>query len=205
MATIRSAISDDEIIELYRSGYSQNDIVRNYQVSVQRTRSVLQDAGFDTRGYRALSDTMKLVIMTLVRHGVYYLDIERVTDLSVDAIRDYVTRRMEPILNRSKTPPAQRIPSVEEFPARDTLTREYASGDTFCSLAEAHDLTEQDILFFYLSVTDDILTRHRKALRKNILASLAEGASIAQVARKNHISRSLAKKYANPNQKKEPS
>lgn len=195
MAIKRSAISDDQIIELYRSGYSQNDIIRNHQVSVQRTRAVLQDAGFDTRNYRTLNDTMKLVITSLVRRGVYYLDIERATDLSVDAIRDFVTRRMPPMPDRSKTPPARVVPSLKEFPERDGLVRDFSAGVTFCSLAESCALDEDEIFLLYLSLTDEALSVHGKALQTKIRAAHAEGTSLSMIARKNSISKSIVKKY----------
>lgn len=203
MAIKRSAISDEQIIELYRSGYSQNDIIRNHQVSVQRTRGVLQAAGFDTRNYRTLNDTMKLVITSLVRRGVYYLDIEEATDLSVDAIRDFVTRRMEPMTDRRKTPPERAIPSLKVFPERDALVREFSAGKTFCTIAEECALDEAEIFLLFMSLTDEAVFLHQKALKTIIHADHDNGTSVAMIARKNSISKSIVKKYLKPEVQKE--
>ncbi len=45
MNDIRLPIDDATIISLFRAGYSQNDIVSRYDVTVLRTRAVLQGAG----------------------------------------------------------------------------------------------------------------------------------------------------------------
>ena len=196
MAPEKTTIDDAQIIALYRAGHSQNDIVREYQVSVQRTRAVLKEANFDTRSYRALNETMERVIQSLVRKGVYYIDIERIADISFHAVRFYVTTRWKPDLEeRSRLPADLPVPDAEEFPMRDKLIAAYKKGISFCLLVNKYELDEDNIFSFYLSITDDTVNCHRKALRKRIQSDLASGLSVSMIARKSCISRAIIKKY----------
>lgn len=190
----KAAIDDEQIIALYESGFSQNDIVGNYHVSVQRTRTVLQNANFNTRGYRALNDTMKYVITSLVRSGVYYLDVERVTDISFHAIRDFVTRS-SPIENRRNVPPKKNLPSLDDFPERDAIVQAYESGTSFCILANAYSLDEKGVLQFYLSLSDRSVEKHCKMIQERIISDVSSGLSVSVISRKYWISRAIIKKY----------
>lgn len=199
MAHDKPAISDEQIVELYRSGFSQNDIAEKYHVSVQHTRAVLKEAGFNTRGYRALNDTMKTVVLTLVRNGVYYLDIERVTDIAFHAIRELVnSKRIPPssLENRSPSPPVKIIPSLHEFPERDEILAKYEHGTSFCVLVDEYSLDEDSILKFYLSISDGSVSRHKASMKKSVFTDLGVGLSLGVIARKNSISKAVARKYS---------
>lgn len=195
MTVEKAAITDETIVSLYESGLSQKDIVNNYQVSVQRTRAVLQEAGHNTRGYRALNDTMKKVIFCLVKEGVYYLDIERVTDISFHALRDYVIKRAPRIVGRKAVPPKVVRPSLEVFPKRDLIVSEFEDGATFCILVDKYSLSDKEILYFYMSLSDKSVSTHRKALKESILEDDKNGLSVGMIARKYSISRAIIKKY----------
>lgn len=92
MSAKRLLLSDEQIIALYDFGLSQKEIVQQYPVSVSRTRAVLQAAGFDTRGYRALSGNAMRVMKVLTMASFHGHDIDAVCDLSFHALRDVLER-----------------------------------------------------------------------------------------------------------------
>lgn len=191
----RAAIDDKQIISLYQSGLSQNDIAAIYKVSLSRTRSVLKDAKFDTRGYRALNEWQKRVIVALVRSGVRYLEVERVTDISFHALRDYIGR-IPRLTNRRTTPPVRVEPCPRRLPCKNELIYKFRCGTSFSKLAARYNLHERQILDFYHSIDEEILSEHRTALHEMILKDLADGLSVSIIARKYWISRAIVKQYS---------
>lgn len=196
MMAEKTEIDDKQIIALYQSGFSQNDIAGIYKVSLARTRAVLKGASFDTRGYRALNEWQKRIIVTLVRAGVRYLDVERVTDIAFHALRDYICR-IPPMADRGKLSSSHSILDEHGRPCVDALIREFRSGTSFSKLAAHHDLRDSQILYFYQKISEDDLVAHSKALREQILRDLDSGLSVSIIARKYWISRAIVKRYSN--------
>lgn len=190
-------ISDEQIISLYLNGYSQKDIVAKYKISANRTRTVLKEAGYDTSGFRTLHDRMKQVIRVLAISGVYYLDLERVSDISIHAIRDYM--HLNPQFGVRATLPPKRRNLLDEdtvkqsFPIQQEFLAKYDEGDSFCALAELYKFTDADVMYAYYSIQEGNIRAHQAALLSRILEDQAAGMSTSGIARKHIISRSLVK------------
>ena len=195
----KQTITDQGIVALYLKGYSQRDITEEYKVAAARTRSVLKEAGFNTRSFRSMSEVSKQIIRVLAVEGVYYNDIEAVTDLSVHAIREYVSSSK--IGPRSAVPPHKVYPTLESFEARDLFLDRFLVGESFSTLAEDLHFTDRDILNAYFTITEETCAAHAKALKERILRDFAAGFSCSGIARKNGVSRSIVKKYLKPGNK----
>lgn len=181
---IRLPISDKKIIELYLSGYSQNDIVANYDVSVFYTRSVLSAAGFNTRGFRALSPAAMKVIEVLVNSNVKYFDIEKVCDISFHAIRDYVKRSN---CKEKKSGTENKI----SFYQKAEFLEAYRTGNSFCYLYSAMSLQEGEILPAFKCIQEADVAVHRDNLQRKIKKFREKGLSDAGITQKLNISRSI--------------
>ena len=186
----RLPIKDQEIIELYKSGYSQNDIVKQYDVSVTYTRSVLASAGFDTRRFRTLSSTAVKVIETLVDAGIRYVDIERVCDISFHAIRDYIKR--SDYRARTKKSPL----TNSAFSHMPEFLKAYREGYSFCFLLESMSLEDSDILPAFRCIQEEDIALHRDKLRIKIEECRKAGLSDAGITQKLNISRSVVRHSA---------
>ena len=195
MVEEKATIGEKQIIALYQAGYSQNDIVSKYQVSVHKTREILKRANFDTRSYRSLNETMKKVIFTLVKAGVYYLGVERVTDISFHAIRQYILHQL-PIEDRKSVPPKAQDYNPAKLRNLNQLFSAFIAGESFCSLVDRHCLSEEDIIRFYLALDDDTLAAHRDSLKSLILSDIEDGLNQTFIAKKRMISRSIVKKIS---------
>lgn len=182
----RLPISDKKIIELYSSGYSQNDIVEQYDVSVFYTRSVLSAAGFNTRGFRTLSPAAVKVIETLVNSDVTYFEIEKVCDISFHAIRDYVKRSN--CRERKKD-----FKNMSSFPRKSEFLEAYRKGDSFCYLVNTLSLGDSEILSVFNCIREDDVAVHRDKLQFQIEKYRAEGLSDAGITQKLNISRSIVR------------
>ena len=192
MADTRLPIDDSTIVALFRAGYSQNDIVGRYNVSVLHTRAVLQDAGEDTRGFRALSDTAQRVIALLVQAGVYYRDIETVCDVSFHAVRDFVERhglRGE----RGHRPVSFVVPGDTVFVSKDDFLQGYLSGTSFFGMVTRLSLDDTEIVLAHRSISAEHIVQHRANLRLRIEQEHTNGLSPAGIARKLDISRSIVR------------
>ena len=185
MNDIRLPIDDATIISLFRAGYSQNDIVSRYDVTVLRTRAVLQGAGEDTRGFRTLSDTAQRVIELLVKAGVYYRDIETVCDVSFHAVRDFVERRD---LQGKR---GHRKDMV--FEDKSEFLQGYLSGISFFSMVSLLSLDDTGIVLAHRAVSAEHIVKHRANLRIRIEQEHTKGLSPAGIARKLDISRSIVR------------
>lgn len=192
MNDTRLPIDDNTIIALFRAGHSQNDIVSRYNVSVLRTRAVLQNAGEDTRGFRALSDTAQRVIQLLVQAGVYYRDIETVCDVSFHAVRDFVERRGLQG-KRGRRIVSFVVSKESAFESKDTFLEGYLSGTSFFSMVSLLALDDVDIVLAHRAVTAEHIVKHRANLRTRIEQEYAQGLSPAGIARKLDISRSIVR------------
>lgn len=192
MTETRLPIDDSTIISLFRAGYSQNDIVSRYNVSVLRTRAVLQNAGEDTRGFRALSDTAQRVIELLVQAGLYYRDVETVCDVSFHAVRDFVERRG---LQGKRGHRAVTIivPKDLVFEDKDEFLQGYLSGTSFFGMVDLLSLSDTDIILAHRSVSAEHIVEHRANLRIRIQQEYTKGLSPAGIARKLDISRSIVR------------
>ncbi len=182
----RLPIKDKEIIELYKTGYSQNDIVKQYDVSVIYTRSVLSAAGFNTRGFRALSPAAMRVIEALVKSGVRYIDIEAVCDLSFHAIRDYVKRsdcrsRKDNLLFNLA------------FSRMSEFLKAYRDGYSFCYLLEDMSIEDDEIFSAFQGIKEEDIAVHRDNLHSHIEKCRNDGLSDAGITQKLNISRSVVR------------
>lgn len=192
MIDTRLPIDDSTIVALFRAGYSQNDIVGRYNVSVLHTRAVLQDAGEDTRGFRALSDTAQRVIALLVQAGVYYRDIETVCDVSFHAVRDFVERhglRGE----RGHRPVSFVVPGDTVFVSKDDFLQGYLSGTSFFGMVTRLSLNDTEIVLAHRAISAEHIVQHRANLRLRIEQEHTNGLSPAGIARKLDISRSIVR------------
>lgn len=192
MVDTRLPIDDSTIVALFRAGYSQNDIVGRYNVSVLHTRAVLQDAGEDTRGFRALSDTAQRVIALLVQAGVYYRDIETVCDVSFHAVRDFVERhglRGE----RGHRPVSFVVPGDTVFVSKDDFLQGYLSGTSFFGMVTRLSLNDTEIVLAHRAISAEHIVQHRANLRLRIEQEHTNGLSPAGIARKLDISRSIVR------------
>lgn len=185
MPDLRLPIDEEKIVELYKNGYSQNDIVKQYAVSVVQTRAILQAAGFNTRGYRTLSPAAMKVIEVLVRAGSRYTDIDTVCDISYHAIRDYVKRK-----NICQKRGASSL-GIASFPKRDEFLAAYREGKSFCLLFEEMELSDSEIVPAFQCIHKEDIEKHRESLHQLIQKYEAEGVSKAGIARLLDISRSL--------------
>lgn len=192
MADTRSPIDDSTIIALFRAGYSQNDIANRYNVSVLHTRAVLQRAGENTRGFRALSDTAQRVIELLVQAGVFYRDIETVCDVSFHAVRDFVERRGLQGKRGHRTVTFI-VPKGLKFQRMDEFLQGYLSGTSFFSMVSLLSLDDTEIILAHRAVSAEHIVKHRANLRIRIEQEHAEGLSPAGIARKLDISRSIVR------------
>lgn len=192
MADTRLPIDDSTIISLFRAGYSQNDIASRYNVSVLHTRAVLQSAGEDTRGFRALSDTAQRVIELLVQAGVYYRDIETVCDVSFHAVRDFVERRGLQGKRGHRTVTFV-VPKGLAFKSKDKFLQGYLSGTSFFSMVSLLSLDDTEIVLAHRAVSAEHIVKHRANLRIRIEQEYTKGLSPAGIARKLDISRSIVR------------
>lgn len=192
MTNSRLPIDDSTIIALFRAGYSQNDIVGRYNVSVLHTRAVLQSAGEDTRGFRALSDTAQRVIELLVQAGVYYRDIETVCDVSFHAVRDFVERRGLQG-KRGHRIVTFSVPMDTPFKRKDEFLQGYLSGISFFGMVSLLSLDDPEIVLAHRSISAEHIVKHRANLRARIEQEHTSGLSPAGIARKLDISRSIVR------------
>lgn len=192
MTETRLPIDDSTIISLFRAGYSQNDIVSRYNVSVLHTRAVLQNAGEDTRGFRALSDTAQRVIALLVQAGVFYRDVETVCDVSFHAVRDFVERRGLQG-KRGHRVVTFVVPEDFVFESKDKFLQGYLSGISFFNMVTLLSLSDTDIILAHRCVSAEDIVTHRANLRTRIEQEYIKGLSPAGIARKLDISRSIVR------------
>lgn len=206
-SNIKKEITDEEIIELYKSGWSQKSIVNTFDVAVLRTRMVLKNAGFKTNRFRALNEDAKEVAMLLVRYGIEYTRIERVTDISFYAVREVVEKNNLHGLSKQ----ARTSNLLDEFLKGFTPDEEdkkliqfYQEGATFVNLCKEFNLDENQILHFFLAISEKDVAKHQKAL-KQILIQEAEKDHMQDyifLANKYMISTSILKRYILKKKKK---
>lgn len=177
---------------MFRAGYSQNDIVSHYNVSVLRTRAVLQNAGEDTSRFRRLSDTAQRAIEILVRSGVFYRDIEAVCDVSFHAVRDFVERKGLQG-KRGHREITFSVPANKRFRKRTAFLQGYLNGISFFRMVAVLDLTDTEIVLAYRSIQESQIVEHRSNLRLRIEHEHKLGLSQAGIARKLDISRSIVR------------
>lgn len=185
----------DQILQMYQSGCSQKEIRHKLNLSVARIRATLLGAGFDTRNYRRMDRTMIRVIDVLVSYGVYYRDIELYCDIDQDATRQHVSRHGRLMTGHLRTYKEVGDDALA-FPGFATFLRRYDAGESFSRLVDDLGFTDTKIydVFWYLWSTKDTKS-HAANMRKRILQQLAAGYSPSAVARREHISVSLAKAY----------
>lgn len=188
-------ISAEEVVRLYASGYSQNDIVSSYDISLFLTRKILKEAGYDTSLLRTLDEFTRELVIFLAKSGIHYRAIEQVTDIHYHAIRDYVYKN-----DLGKEEP--HVPQKPRFtrlrsPSQSVLTQfvhQYRAGVCFSTLAETFKLTRINALSVFYVLTDADIAAHRKALSEALIADQRNGISLTGSAKKHGCSRAVAQR-----------
>lgn len=189
----KDLIDDAQIIELFESGYSQQDIIAKYRVTVQRTRSVLTAAGYDTSNFRRLSKPMVDIIVNLLRTGSSFQKIETVCDISYHAVHAVVERNNLQFVSTMARESISRQDLCIDVPERDEFIAGYVSGESFCSMCHKLALPMDAIISLYYQISPENIEAHRENLRKHIIEDSKKLFSAAGIARKRQISQSVVR------------
>ena len=186
-------IDDAQIISLYQEGYSQDDIVNQYEIPAWYTRRVLKKAGFKTDNFRCLDDYIVNIVILLIQNGMLFQDIVDVCDISYYTIRDIVRKNNLQYISKKVRNDSSDIEIDSAFNKSVKFLREYNSGKSFCCVCRDLALSDKEILSAFHLIKCSDLTKHRNRLNSIILTALEEKYSITSVARKHMISISVVR------------
>ncbi len=198
---IRPKVTDAEIIELYRQGLSQKDIVRLYKASLLRTRKVLKTAGFNTSVFHQHDQTTREIILAIVASGATYPDIESICDISVDAVQQLVTQAgMQGLSRQSRAEQASTAIPRTIFPGKASFLTKYYTGSGFCELCKQQNLPAELCVYLFWELCTDNgidLNPHRSGLANAIRLDAECGFSVTSIAKKHSISKSIVRQALN--------
>lgn len=191
-----------EIIDLYNQGYSSKDICSAYNVSVAGVRKVLKEAGFDTRSYRKVSDSVVEKVLLLIKNGYSYNKIEQLLHISTHLVREIV-------LHNGLTGFAPKF----HHPIKLEINKAEIADDIieelqelyFCGrfgLVECSDIagaSNQEFLWFVYHLKESDKQTHIRRVRENILKMHREGIPATAIAKGMHISPSIVRKVITKN------
>jgi len=193
MSVKKTEVDEKKIIDLYLAGYSQKDIIHKFNISSKNMRQILNQAGIETHNFRALDEDVTNVIIQLITSGVRFKDVERICDISFHATRDVVFRNnLQRASKRARYENGDM--SVPDTYVRNAeFLKRYLKGESFCALCKEFSLSDEEIVFEFLSVNDREAARHRKKLKEKVLADAALNFSPTSIARKHKISMAIVK------------
>lgn len=195
MADVQEKSVEEKVVEYYDDGYSQKDISAILKISPLITRRILQENGFETRSFRALDDHVMNIVIQLVSKGVLFTDIEDICDIAFLAIRDIVARNNLQYVSRkvrNNNPELAILP--EGFVRNVEFAERYRAGESFCTLCKAYELSAEQILNEFLSVTKEDIQAHKVMFQEKVLADVKLNFSTTAIARRHCVSMSIVRK-----------
>ena len=195
MAETLEKSTETKIVELYDFGYSQKEISDKVKVSPQIIRGILKNNGFETRKFRALDEQVTSIIISLVKSGVYFAEIEDVCGIAFHAIRDVVARyNLQNASRRARGGNSMPMPVVADGYLRNPeFLKRYLEGESFCALCKYYELSDEQILNEFLSIDKDQVKIHKAVLKDKIIADATHGFSTTSIARRHTVSMSIVR------------
>jgi len=194
LTVTKGLIDDSDIVEMYKKGFSQNDISEIYGLPVIKIRAVLKAAGFETKDFRALNDEISRIIILLINNGAQFKDIEYVCDVSHYAVREVVASNG---LKRVSKKARYSLPPFEpntSFNGIDYFIESYMNGKSFCYLCNEMKLSDNEILSLYFILVKENLDKHKEALKQLIINDSAYPFSNTALGKKHYISMAIVRK-----------
>lgn len=190
----RKNISDDKIYELYMSGWSINDIVRQHRTSVRRVREILQSKGVETSKYRNAPDIVKECVLLLIGQGFSLRRTADTLDISTHLVRQILRDNQTNAENLRlawKGNQQDQSFSREELWAFSEL---YISGQLgFIKCAEAMGLKPRACVLAANGLNIEDISKHKTGLRVNILSKQKEGLSAITIGKQLGVSAAIVK------------
>ena len=198
---------ENEIIKLYKEGYSQKNIkehLGHLEISLKRIRETLLSNGFCTHNYRAVSEVTKNIIELLIYEGYSYQKISSILDVSFHVIRELSENRNLDIGKKRREKCDFEILKEERFcldkdlnlSYYDSFVKEYENGSSFLFLYDKYSMGIQDVCPLVSRIADkqDLIDLHEKNLKKCIDSMLTDGLPVYMIAKKLHVSLSIVRK-----------
>ena len=194
-------ISDDKILSLYHQGYSASIISKTYKINPAYISKVLKHSGLKPRDYKSCPDFIKRVLRELLLAGFTYSEISKKTNVAYNYIREYVSRsdeireRSQELFRRKSNntiPPTVPPSSVCSFSMIEKFRVDYTNGFLgFCALMLNLDVNEEQIIYLFSIIDDDMLQQHNEKLKSVILSKHAAGIPALGISKKLGISPSF--------------
>lgn len=78
---------DNQIIELYETGYSQKEICEMLNLKFIYTSAVLKENGYDTKSYRRIPDSVRNMVCFMIKEGFQQNIVSDILDISIHMVR----------------------------------------------------------------------------------------------------------------------
>ncbi len=172
-------ITNDEILSLYQEGFSASIISKTYGIDPARISKLLKDSGYKSRDYRTCPDFIKRVLRVLILAGFNYSEISKKTNIAYNYIREYVSKTDE-IKEQSRelfrrkannaVPPSIPPKSVcSEYLLSSFCEAYIGKALGFCSLVTELNANEEQIIYLFSIINDEMIAKHNNLLEKYIL------------------------------------
>lgn len=191
-------IDDSEILSLYRQGYSANIIAEKYSLNPAHISKVLRASGLGPRDYRTMPDFIKEILKSLILAGFTYAEISRKANIAYNYIREYVgssqeLREKSPELFRRKANNAVPPTVPEATVCSQRMVRkfwsDFVNGDGgFCILMKNMNADEEQIIYLFSVINDEMLDSHNARLRSYILLEKEKGIPVIGISRNLGVS-----------------
>lgn len=186
-------VTPAEIVELYKAGYSQKDIKQKFNLAAPTLRTILHSEGMETHKFRALDENVTNIIIQLISNGIRFADIEEVCSISFHATRDIVARHNLQRASRRARNSNSALALPADYKRKEKFLKRYLAGESFCSLCKDYHLSNEEIIYEFLSITPRQSSKHKRELTQKILADAADGFSPTAIARKHTISMAVVR------------
>lgn len=196
MHNYHAPISDFEMIDLYKKGWSQKSISQRFKVSVPYLRNTLKDAGFLTGSYRAISDTTKDILIAFIMSGVSVQQISNYTDISFYAIREVIEKNnlqgcSQKIRLENKDKKEAEV-HIDEDVLKQVISLFIKGEMGLIRIAERFSLSSSELVE-YASYLTPYLKEHKRNIKAYILKQNALDLPISTISKQMNISRGIVK------------
>lgn len=186
-----------KVLEMYQQGFSCKDIAETCDLSLPRIRKYLQDAGFNTRGYRKVSNSNAHKVLLLIRSGYSYAQIEALLHVSTHVIREIVQNNGLIGFAPKFHHPVELNVDTDDV-CKTTLWELralYLSGVFGLGMcAEKLCASDEVFLWFIYHLTDEEKRVHHERVVHNVQSLAQKGVPVTAIAKSMDISPSIVKK-----------
>lgn len=187
----------NEIIELYKKGFSINDISDKLNLAVIPIRKILNESGFETKDYRKCSQNNYDKAILLVRAGYPHVQVASLLNISSHLLREFVSRAG--LIGYSPNNPVPVKLEDKIYTVTDEMVVKFKSlylSGTYglAKCAQELELSDDDFLWIVYHLSQNEKKTHQEKLCSNIKSTYMKEKSVNYVAKNLDISLAVVKK-----------